>query len=81
VRVTTKPGQLYITFFAEPRAPFEIPAMRNRITRAYRLADKAPIALKTDNGRTTLTHGASDAGSDGHCRGRGIRGRTGRDVD
>jgi alpha-L-fucosidase len=53
-RVTTKPGKLYITFFAEPRAAFEIPAMRNRITRAYRLADKAPIALKTENGKTTF---------------------------
>jgi alpha-L-fucosidase len=53
-RVTTKPGKLYITFFNEPRAPFEIPAMRNRITRAYRLADKAPIALKTENGRTSF---------------------------
>jgi alpha-L-fucosidase len=53
-RVTTKPGKLYITFFAEPRAPFEIPAMKNRITRAYRLADKAPIALKTENGKTSF---------------------------
>jgi alpha-L-fucosidase len=53
-RVTTKPGRLYITFFAEPRAAFEIPAMKNRITRAYRLADKAPIALKTENGKTTF---------------------------
>jgi alpha-L-fucosidase len=53
-RVTAKPGKLYLTFFNEPRAPFEIPAMKNRITRAYRLADKAPIALKTENGRTTF---------------------------
>ena len=51
-RVTTRPGKLYITFFAEPRAAFEIPAMRNKITRAYRLADKAPITLKAENGRT-----------------------------
>ena len=54
-RVTTKPGRLYITFFAEPRAVFEIPAMKNRITRAYRLADKAPVALRSENGRTTFT--------------------------
>jgi alpha-L-fucosidase len=53
-RVTAKPGKLYFTFFAEPRAAFEIPAMRNQITRAYRLADKAPIALKTENGRRTF---------------------------
>ena len=53
-RVTTKPGRLYFTFFVEPRAPFEIPALRNKLLRAYRLADKAPIALKTENGRTTF---------------------------
>ncbi len=54
-RVTTKPGKLYFTFFSEPRAAFEIPAIRNKLLRAYRLADKAPIALKTENGRTTFT--------------------------
>jgi alpha-L-fucosidase len=53
-RVTTKPGKLYLTFFSEPRAPFEIPAIKNQILRAYRLADKAPIELKTENGRTTF---------------------------
>jgi alpha-L-fucosidase len=53
-RVTTKPGKLYLTFFGEPRAPFEIPVMKNKITRAYRLADKAPIDLKTENGKTTF---------------------------
>ena len=31
-----------------------IPAMKNTITRAYRLADKAPVAMKTENGRTYL---------------------------
>jgi len=51
-RVTTKPGKLYFTFFSEPRGPFEIPAMQNKLLRAYRLADKAPIELKTANGRT-----------------------------
>jgi alpha-L-fucosidase len=54
-RVTTKPGKLYITFFDEPRAPFAIPAMKNRITKAYRLADKAPVDMKAENGRTYLT--------------------------
>ena len=53
-RVTTKPGRLYFTFFDEPRAPFEIPAMTNTITRAYRLADKAPVEMKKENGRTYL---------------------------
>jgi alpha-L-fucosidase len=53
-RVTTKPGKLYFTFFDEPRAPFPLPAMKNRALKAYRLADKAPIEMKTDNGRTVL---------------------------
>jgi len=54
-RVTSKPGKLYFTFFAEPRAPFAVPAMKNRVTRAYRLADKAPVELKVENGKTTFT--------------------------
>jgi alpha-L-fucosidase len=53
-RVTTRPGKLYITFFVEPRAGFEIPAIKNKLIRAYRLADKAPVALKTENGKTTI---------------------------
>jgi len=32
-----------------------VPAIKNRITKAYRLADKAPIDMKTENGRTYLT--------------------------
>jgi hypothetical protein len=28
--------------------------MRNKLLRAYRLADQAPIGLKTENGRTTF---------------------------
>lgn len=54
-RVTTKPGKLYFTFFNEPRVPFEIPAIKNRMKSAYRLADHAPIELKTENGKTTFT--------------------------
>ena len=29
--------------------------MKNRLTRAYRLADRAPVELKTENGKTTFT--------------------------
>jgi len=54
-RVTTKPGKLYFTFFDEPRAPFQLPRMKNAVTRAYRLADKAQVDLKTENGRAVLT--------------------------
>ena len=52
--MTTKPGKLFITFFNEPRAPFEIPAMKNTIKRAYRLADGAPVELKNDNGKPAI---------------------------
>jgi alpha-L-fucosidase len=53
-RVTTKPGKLYFTFFDEPRAPFEIPAMKNDVRRAYRLADGAPVEVKKENGKSFL---------------------------
>jgi alpha-L-fucosidase len=53
-RVTTKPGKLYFTFFDEPRSAFAIPAMKNAIRRAYRLADKAPVPITTKDGRSRL---------------------------
>jgi len=53
-RVTTKPGRLYFVFFKEPRVPFELPAITARIKRAYRLADGAPVELRTENGHTSL---------------------------
>jgi alpha-L-fucosidase len=53
-RVTTKPGKLYFTFFQEPRVPFELPAMKNAVRRAYRLADKEPVEVKNENGRPQL---------------------------
>ncbi len=53
-RVTTKPGKLYFTFFDEPRAPFALPPMKNSVRRAYYLADKKPVDMKSDNGRTLL---------------------------
>jgi alpha-L-fucosidase len=53
-RVTTKPGKLFMTFFNEPRAPFPLPSMKNDVTRAYRLADRAPVEVRKENGRTLL---------------------------
>jgi alpha-L-fucosidase len=53
-RVTTKAGKLYFTFFAEPRVPFELPPMKNAVKRAYRLADGAPVEVKTEGTRRTL---------------------------
>jgi alpha-L-fucosidase len=53
-RVTAKPGRLYFTFFQEPRVPFELPAFRNAVKRAYRLADGAPVEVRLENGRQAL---------------------------
>ena len=52
--MTTKPGRLYFTFFQEPRAPFELPAMKNAVRRAYRLADGALSRSKSEGGLRTL---------------------------
>jgi alpha-L-fucosidase len=53
-RVTTRPGKLYFTFFVEPRGPFELPPMKNAVTRAYQLADGKPVEVKHINGRHEL---------------------------
>jgi alpha-L-fucosidase len=53
-RVTAKPGKLYFTFFEEARAPFPLPRMSNAVKRAYRLADRRPIAVETADGATLL---------------------------
>src|SRR6266851_4812385 len=38
----------------EPRASFALPRMQNAVKRAYRLADGAPVEVKTENGRPVL---------------------------
>ena len=53
-RYTTKPGKLYVTFFDEPRAPFPLPAIKNRITRAYHLDGGNEVKLTVEGGRTFL---------------------------
>lgn len=53
-RVTARPGKLYFTFFNEPRAPFQLPAMKNAVKRAYQLADGAAVKITSENGRTYL---------------------------
>jgi len=53
-RATTKPGKVFITFFEEPRAAFELPPMKNKVKRAYRLEDGAEVPLKTDGAKTVL---------------------------
>lgn len=53
-RVTTKPGKLYFTFFEEPRTAFELPPMKNKVKRAYRLEDGVEVPTKTDGAKTIL---------------------------
>jgi alpha-L-fucosidase len=53
-RVTAKPGKLFFTFFDEPRAPFELPAMKNAVKRAYLLQTNAPVNVTTEGGRRFL---------------------------
>ena len=53
-RVTTKPGKLFFTFFAEPRAPFALPPMKNKVKRVYRLADGAAVDYKVEGSSTFL---------------------------
>jgi alpha-L-fucosidase len=53
-RVTSKPGKLFFTFFDEPRAPFELPAMKNAVKRAYQLENGAPVKVTTDGGKRFL---------------------------
>jgi alpha-L-fucosidase len=53
-RVTTKPGKLFFTFFDEPRGPFELPAMKNAIKRAYQLENGAAVKITTEGGKRFL---------------------------
>ena len=53
-RVTAKPGKLYFTFFEEPRVPFELPAMKNAIKRAYLLETGKELEVKQDGGKRTI---------------------------
>jgi alpha-L-fucosidase len=53
-RVTTRPGRLYFTFFQEPRVPFDLPPMKNKLKRAYELAGGKTVQIKEENGRRQL---------------------------
>ena len=53
-RVTTKPGKLFFTFFEEPRAPFELPAMKNGVRRAYLLQNNAAVTITTEGAKRFL---------------------------
>ena len=53
--MTTKPGKLYFTFFDEPRAPFELPAMKNRRDARLPPRERRPLDLARKDGRTSFT--------------------------
>jgi alpha-L-fucosidase len=53
-RFTTKPGKLFVTFFAQPRVPFTLPKMQNAVKRAYRLADGQALELREVNGERQI---------------------------
>jgi alpha-L-fucosidase len=53
-RYTTRPGKLFITFFAGPRVPFTLPRMQNAVKRAYRLSDGAPFEVREADGERRL---------------------------
>jgi alpha-L-fucosidase len=53
-RYTTGRGRLYVTFFDEPRAPFPLPAMKNKVTRASLLDGGAAVKITVEGARTFL---------------------------
>ncbi len=55
-RCTTKPGKLFITIFDWPEnGKFEIPAVKEKITKAYLLADPQQTALKATQSDTGVS--------------------------
>jgi alpha-L-fucosidase len=64
-RCTTKPGRLYIEIFAWPTGKFQLPAVKDKITQAYLLADPqhTPLSFtqEADKVVVTLPAAAPDA--------------------
>jgi alpha-L-fucosidase len=56
-RCTTKPGKLYIHFFKWPAGSFELPAIKEKVTRAYLLADpqKQALTVKRNGERWSIS--------------------------
>jgi alpha-L-fucosidase len=56
-RCTTKPGKLYIHLFQWPAGQFELPGVKDKVRRAYLLADRrrAALKLKQDGDRLTVS--------------------------
>jgi len=56
-RCTTKPGRLYIHLFKWPAGAFELPPIKEKVTRAYLLADvqKQALAVKQDGAKWSIS--------------------------
>ncbi len=56
-RCTQKPGKLYLHVFDWPKGDLVVPGLKNRVTRAYLLADAArsPLPVKTVQGGVAVT--------------------------
>jgi alpha-L-fucosidase len=53
-RCTTQPGKLYFTLLKWPGATFSLPVFKNKITKAYLLADLRRTPLKAGAGKVDL---------------------------
>lgn len=56
-RCTTKPGKLFIHLFQWPAGAFELPAIQEKVTKAYMLADvqKTPLAVKQSGQKWSIS--------------------------
>jgi alpha-L-fucosidase len=56
-RCTTKPGKLFIHLFKWPAGSFELPTTKEKVTKAYLLADSAkkPLAIKQNDQKWTIS--------------------------
>jgi alpha-L-fucosidase len=54
-RCTTKPGKVYIHLFKWPSGKFEVNGLKNKVTRAYLLADAAYTALEVKQTDQTVS--------------------------
>lgn len=55
-RCTTRPGKLYIHLFKWPTGSFELPPIKEKVTKAYMLADsqKKALNVKQNNGKWSI---------------------------
>jgi len=52
---TTKPGKLYIHFFQWPGEKFELTGVKNKVTKAYLLADHKSLTVTQDDGKLVVS--------------------------